>query len=113
MQVSAHSTNWIPQSRLVAALVLASLAGSAVACQQRASDAPWQIAPQASDFPARPNSAEPQLTVRGDRAILSWVEVSDDPTLASRATLKFAERTSAGWSRWRRRTGLKLSCFTT
>jgi hypothetical protein len=84
-------------SRLVAALVLASVAGSAVACQ-RASVAPWQIAPQASDFPARPNSAEPQLTVRGDRAILSWVEVIEDQNLASRATLKFAERTSAGWS---------------
>ncbi len=98
MQVPARSTNWTGHSRLGAALVLASLAGSAVACQRSASDAPWQVAIQASDFPARPNSAEPQLTVRGDRAILSWVEVIDDQNLNSRATLKFAERTSAGWS---------------
>src|SRR5438094_843169 len=38
-------------------------------------------------------SSEPQLTVTGDRAILSWVE-----TTGASATLKFAERTGGGWS---------------
>ena len=39
------------------------------------------------------SSSEPQLTVTGDRAILSWVE-----TTGASATLKFAERTGGGWS---------------
>ena len=43
--------------------------------------------------PAGPNSSAPQLTVEGDRAILSWVERS-----GSRSALKFAERTASGWS---------------
>jgi hypothetical protein len=43
--------------------------------------------------PAGANSSEPQITAQGDRVILSWLEVSGE-----RATLKFAERTAAGWS---------------
>jgi len=43
--------------------------------------------------PAGANSSEPQLTVQGDRVILSWLEVAGE-----RATLKFAERTPTGWS---------------
>lgn len=43
--------------------------------------------------PAAEGSAQPQLNVFGDRALLSWIERSDE-----RATLKFAERTSSGWS---------------
>jgi type II secretory pathway component PulM len=43
--------------------------------------------------PAAPGSAQPQLTVMGDRAVLSWVERTDRT-----ATLKFAERTATGWS---------------
>jgi hypothetical protein len=43
--------------------------------------------------PAGPNSSSPQLTVEGDRAVLSWVERS-----GSRSALKFAERTASGWS---------------
>jgi hypothetical protein len=43
--------------------------------------------------PAGPNSSEPQITVQGDRVILSWLEVSGE-----KATLKFAERTATGWS---------------
>jgi hypothetical protein len=43
--------------------------------------------------PARPGGSEPQMTVQGDRLILSWLEVTGE-----RATLKFAERTTTGWS---------------
>jgi hypothetical protein len=43
--------------------------------------------------PARAGSSEPQMTVQGDRLILSWLEVTGD-----RATLKFSERTATGWS---------------
>lgn len=78
--------------------MLASLAASALACRRPANDTPWQISLQTSEFPARSNSAEPQLTALGDRAILSWVEEIVDQNFVPHATLKFAERTSAGWS---------------
>jgi len=48
---------------------------------------------QSLPSPAGANSTEPQFTVEGDRVILSWLEVA-----GKRATLKFAERTSSGWS---------------
>ena len=47
----------------------------------------------ASTSPAGANSSAPQLTVEGDRAILSWIERS-----GKQAALKFAERTAGGWS---------------
>jgi hypothetical protein len=43
--------------------------------------------------PAGAGSSEPQITVQGDRLILSWLELAGE-----RATLKFAERTATGWS---------------
>jgi hypothetical protein len=43
--------------------------------------------------PAGANSSAPQLTVEGDRAILSWIERS-----GAMSALKFTERTAAGWS---------------
>jgi hypothetical protein len=48
---------------------------------------------QSLPSPAGDNSTEPQFTVEGDRVILSWLEVA-----GKRAALKFAERTSSGWS---------------
>src|SRR5262245_25617248 len=48
---------------------------------------------EALPSPAAGNSAEPQLTVSGDRALLSWLELA-----GSRAALKFAERSPTGWS---------------
>src|SRR5207302_3723673 len=39
------------------------------------------------------NSSVPQMTVDGDRIALSWVERD-----GTKSTLKFAERTAAGWS---------------
>jgi len=43
--------------------------------------------------PAKPGSSEPQITVQGNRMILSWLEVAGEHT-----TLKFAERNDKGWS---------------
>src|ERR1041384_1792647 len=43
--------------------------------------------------PAGPNSSVPQMTVQGNRVVLSWVERE-----GTKSTLKFAERTGAGWS---------------
>jgi hypothetical protein len=43
--------------------------------------------------PAGLNSAQPQLSVRGDRVLLSWIERSGE-----KAALRFAERTDAGWT---------------
>jgi hypothetical protein len=43
--------------------------------------------------PAGANSSEPKLTVQGDHALLSWLEVSGE-----RTALKFASRTATGWT---------------
>lgn len=43
--------------------------------------------------PSGPGSSEPQITVQGNRLIMSWLEVSGE-----RATLKFSERSDKGWS---------------
>jgi hypothetical protein len=56
-------------------------------------DRPSTLAIEALTSPAGVNGAEPQFTVQGDRAILSWLEVT-----GKRAALTFAERTSSGWS---------------
>ena len=57
-------------------------------------DAPsWPLAPAPLDSPAGPGSAQPQLTVSPKGVLLSWVERSD-----ADAVLKFAERTSSGWT---------------
>ena len=56
-----------------------------------AAERPLAIEPIPS--PAGANTSAPQLTVEGDRAILSWIERS-----GKQAALKFAERTASGWS---------------
>ena len=43
--------------------------------------------------PAAANSAQPQLSSQGNRVLLSWIERS-----GARATLRFSERTDAGWT---------------
>ena len=45
------------------------------------------------DSPAGADTAEPALTVEGDRAILSWLERHEDHVM-----LKYSERKAAGWS---------------
>lgn len=51
------------------------------------------LAPQAVATPAAANSAQPQLSVSSRGVLLSWIERTGDL-----ATLKFSERTAAGWS---------------
>jgi hypothetical protein len=53
----------------------------------------WTLAVQPLASPASGTTTASQLTARGDRAILSWLETAD-----ARTTLKFAERTGSGWS---------------
>jgi hypothetical protein len=43
--------------------------------------------------PAGASSSVPQMTVEGDRIVMSWVERE-----GKKSTLKFAERTATGWS---------------
>jgi hypothetical protein len=51
------------------------------------------LAPQPLATPAAANSAQPQLSFSKRGVLLSWIERSSDL-----ATLKFSERTSAGWT---------------
>lgn len=68
-------------------------AGVPVAAQSAASPAAWAVKVDPLALPAPQGSAEPQLTVSSRGPLVSWVEVGDEKT-----TLKFAERTAAGWS---------------
>jgi hypothetical protein len=43
--------------------------------------------------PAGASSSTPQMTIEGDRVVMSWVERE-----GKKSTLKFAERTATGWS---------------
>jgi len=43
--------------------------------------------------PAGASSSTPQMTIEGDRIVMSWVERE-----GKKSTLKFAERTATGWS---------------
>jgi hypothetical protein len=55
--------------------------------------APGGLKLEPLNSPAGANSSVPQMTAQGDRAVLSWVERA-----GTKSTLKFAERTAAGWS---------------
>src|SRR5437870_13262354 len=51
------------------------------------------LAPESMTSPAGANTTEPQMTVQGDRVILSWLELA-----GKHSALKFAERTPSGWT---------------
>jgi len=55
--------------------------------------APASLKVESLSSPAGANSSVPQMTVQGDRVVLSWVERQ-----GTKSTLKFAERTASGWS---------------
>lgn len=55
--------------------------------------APAALVVERLDSPAGAASAVPQMTVEGDRVVLSWVERE-----GKKSTLKFAARTASGWS---------------
>jgi hypothetical protein len=79
--------------RLVRAVALILvLAGEIVAGQER-STLSWSATVESLPSPAGPNSAQPQLTSSARGLLLSWIERD-----GQNATLRFAERTSAGWS---------------
>ena len=70
------------------ALVLTP-SGTPVAAQAKG----WTPTIEALAAPTMANTTEPQLTSRDGRTVLSWLELQ-----GPRTTLKFAERTAAGWS---------------
>ncbi len=79
-----------PAGILLAATVLITVIA------QRSSIAASQLpglSPQALATPAAANSAQPQLSVSSRGVLVSWIERAGDL-----ATLKFAERTAAGWT---------------
>jgi hypothetical protein len=78
--------------RITALLLAAAALGGCSSSRTPIDKNQFTIQPIASPAAAG-GSSEPQLTVSGDRAILSWVEAS-----GASATLKFAERTGGGWS---------------
>lgn len=53
----------------------------------------FTLSPQAIATPAAASSAQPQLSVSNRGVLVSWIERSGDL-----ATLKFAERTTSGWT---------------
>ena len=75
-------------STFVAVTVTASLAAWTMVRAQTGAPA---IEPLPS--PAGASSSVPQMTVEGDRIVMSWVEGQ-----GKKSTLKFAERTATGWS---------------
>lgn len=72
-------------------VIVAAVAGVQAPAAQPASQAAFTI--EALPSPAGSEAASPELTVSGDRMILSWVEQS-----GMGATVKYAERTASGWS---------------
>jgi hypothetical protein len=76
--------------RAALGFVIAAMLATTPHAQQRIE---WTPALTPVTSPAAPASAQPQLSVSSRGVLLSWIE-RDGP----RATLKFAERTSAGWS---------------
>lgn len=78
------------RERLLLAVLAAAVA--VASCRSRPSvDAPLTLEDAALHTP--PGSGMPQITVNGDRAVLSWLEIA-----STGATLKFAERTNSGWT---------------
>jgi hypothetical protein len=72
-------------------LSAALIACAACASPEARPAARWEIERLAS--PAAANSAQPQLSTSSRGVLLSWIERKEDS-----ATLKFSERTRAGWS---------------
>ena len=80
-------------------IVGAGLVAAVIATRTMTRPVVWQVAAaQPLDAPAAANgSAQPQLSVLGDKLLLSWIEI-----INADATLKIAERTPTGWSEARR-----------
>jgi hypothetical protein len=74
----------------VLALFIASTRGNS---QVSPAGTNWSLDVTPLTSPAAPSSAQPQLSTQGDRVVLSWIERSGDT-----ASLRFSERTDAGWT---------------
>lgn len=86
----------MPQMRRLTALLIGLGMSAAVTAAVQRSPVPpleWRPSITALASPAGADSAQPQLTTSRRGVLLSWVERS-----GRTATLKFAERTAAGWS---------------
>jgi hypothetical protein len=92
-----HRFSSLSRALVVAAPVLALtplvLGGALVGASEGPPPEPWTPVIEAVDSPAAPGSGQPQLSVSSRGVLLSWIERA-----GSRATLRFAERTAAGWS---------------
>ena len=77
---------WRATASAIAVTIVA--AATAIAFQPS-----FALAPQPLTSPATGSSAQPQLSVSKRGVLLSWIERSGDL-----ATLKFSERTTAGWT---------------
>jgi hypothetical protein len=75
------------------ALVTASLFVAQMQRRQDGLQRNWTPAIEPLPSPAADGASAPQMRTQGSRTILSWLEPSDVG-----ASLKFAERTSSGWS---------------
>jgi hypothetical protein len=84
-------TSWLRRALIAVGLACGAAVLAAPADSRRATD--WPVRIESLAVPAAEPSAQPQLSVVAGHAILSWIERS-----ATRATLKFAERTASGWS---------------
>ncbi len=76
-------------ARLAGLIALVSVAVSG----QDGSKSTWSVAIDEARSPAGPNSAQPQLSSSVRGTLLSWIERE-----GQKATLRFAERTTTGWS---------------
>jgi hypothetical protein len=79
--------------RLARVTVLTGLAALAIASAQERPNSEWSPVIERLSSPAGANSAQPQLSSAGRGLLLSWIERD-----GQKATLRFAERTAAGWS---------------
>ena len=83
----------VPVRVIVGAAVVSAAVAFVTVRSSALVDSEWKLAIDPLPSPAGASSDEPQLTVQGERAMLSWIERA-----GPRATLKVAERTTAGWS---------------
>jgi hypothetical protein len=74
-------------------VILVTAALTATPSRHQPAMKPWAIAVEPVTSPAAAGSGQPQLSVSAGGVILSWMEQAGQT-----ATLKFAERTTAGWS---------------
>jgi hypothetical protein len=79
--------------RLAPVAVLTLLSAVAILNGQEHSKMSWSATIERLPSPAGPNSGQPQLSSSARGLILSWLERD-----GLKATLRFAERTAAGWS---------------